>query len=102
MRKELNIGLTSPDLERVVRIIQKSPSIQDAILFGSRAKGTFSPGSDIDIALKGEDLVLNDVLDLKIALEELNLPYRFDLVIYDRITEEALKEHITRVGISLL
>lgn len=85
-----------------MRIIQKSPNIQDAILFGSRAKGTFSPGSDIDIALKGKDIVLNDVLDLKTALEELNLPYKFDLVIYDRITEEALKEHITRVGISLL
>ena len=102
MSKDLNIGLSKNDLESIVRIIKKNPKIEDAVLFGSRAKGTFSDGSDIDIALKGKEILLNDVLDLSIELEELYLPYKFDLIIYDRIKEEALKDHINRVGISLI
>jgi predicted nucleotidyltransferase len=81
-----------------LKLLQKVDSV---ILFGSRAKGTFSNGSDIDIALKGENIVLNDVLDLLNALDELLLPYKFDIVIFDRIEDDVLKEHINRVGISL-
>ena len=101
MSKILKVGLSSNDLERIIRIIKKCPKIKDAILFGSRAKGTFSNGSDIDIALKGKDILLNDILDLSIELDELYLPYKFDLVIYDRIKEDALKDHINTIGISL-
>jgi predicted nucleotidyltransferase len=71
-------------------------------LFGSRAKGTYSNGSDIDIALKGGNILLNDRLDLSNTLEELLLPFKFDLIIYDRITESALIDHINKVGISLI
>ena len=102
MNENLNIGINHSDLERIVRIMENSPKIEDAILFGSRAKGTFSNGSDIDIALKGNGLLLNDVLDLSIELDDLYLPYKFDLIIYDRIKEEALKDHLIRVGISLM
>jgi len=101
MSRNLKVGLSSNDLERIIRIIKKCPKIKDAILFGSRAKGTFSNGSDIDIALKGKDILLNDILDLSIELDELYLPYKFDLVIYDRIKEDALKDHINTIGISL-
>ncbi len=102
MNNTLHIGLSKEDIEDIVRVIKKSEKVQKAILFGSRAKGTFTNGSDIDLALKGTNLVLNDVLDLSIDLDALNLPYKFDLIIYDRIKEEALKEHINRVGVSLL
>jgi predicted nucleotidyltransferase len=101
MSRNPNTGLSDKDLDNIVRIIEKNSKIEDAVLFGSRAKGTFSNGSDIDIALKGKDISLNDVLDLSIELEELFLPYKFDLVIYERIKEEALKDHITRVGVSI-
>ncbi|MBI9064426.1 MAG: nucleotidyltransferase domain-containing protein [Marinilabiliaceae bacterium] len=101
MSRKLKVGISSNDLERIIRIIKKCPKIEDAILFGSRAKGTFSNGSDIDIALKGKDILLNDILDLSIELDELYLPYKFDLIIYDRIKEDALKDHINRIGISL-
>ena len=75
--------------------------ISTAILFGSRAKGSFEPGSDIDIAIKGSELNLNVIIELKIILDDLLLPYKFDIVIYDRISEPALLDHINRVGISL-
>ncbi len=98
----LHIGLSKTDIEGIVTVIRKSDKVKEAILFGSRAKGTFTNGSDIDLALKGTNLGLNDILDLSIELDSLNLPYKFDLIIYDRIKEEALKEHINRVGIALL
>lgn len=95
-------GLDNMDLENILKIIKSCQKVDSAILFGSRAKGTFSNGSDIDIALKGENIVLNDVLDLLNELDDLLLPYKFDLVIFDRIEEVELKEHINRVGISII
>ncbi|MBG0781990.1 MAG: nucleotidyltransferase domain-containing protein [Bacteroidales bacterium] len=102
MRNDLNIGLSINDLESIRRVIKSFPKIDDAVLFGSRAKGTYSNGSDIDIALKGGNILLNDRLDLSNTLEELLLPFKFDLIIYDRITESALIDHINKVGISLI
>lgn len=102
MNNNSNTGLTFSDLTNIKRIITKHPKITNALLFGSRAMGTFSNGSDIDIAFKGNSILLNDVIDISIELEELLLPYKFDLIIFDRITEEALKEHINRVGIPII
>jgi predicted nucleotidyltransferase len=102
MRNDLNIRLSINDLESIRRVIKSFPKIDDAVLFGSRAKGTYSNGSDIDIALKGGNILLNDRLDLSNTLEELLLPFKFDLIIYDRITESALIDHINKVGISLI
>ena len=101
MNNASKFGLDNMDLENILKIIKSCQKVDSAILFGSRAKGTFSNGSGIDIALKGENIVLNDVLDLLNELDDLLLPYKFDLVIFDRIEEVELKEHINRVGISL-
>lgn len=81
MRNDLNIELSINDLESIRRVIKSFPKIDDAVLFGSRAKGTYSNGSDIDIALKGGNILLNDRLDLSNTLEELLLPFKFDLII---------------------
>lgn len=69
-------------------------------MFGSRAKGNYKPGSDIDLAVKGP--VEKDTLSkLLTAFEESLLPYFVDVVVYDRLQNEALREHIDRVGISI-
>jgi type I restriction enzyme S subunit len=70
-------------------------------LFGSRAKGNYKPGSDIDIALWGDELNAKDILSLHVSWNELELPYKLDLLNYTAIKEPALKEHIDRVGIEL-
>ena len=101
MRNNDNFGLSIADLENVLSILKKNTKIKQVILFGSRAKGNFKPGSDVDIALKGEGLKLKDILDASIEIDELLLPYKFDLIIYDRINEIALVEHIDRIGIVL-
>ena len=101
MDENRQYGLLVSDIENVLRILQENRNISKAVLFGSRAIGTQKVGSDIDIAINGVNLTLDDVLEVSIEIEELSLPYKFDLVIYDRIKEKALVEHINRVGIVL-
>jgi len=91
-------GIDKSDIKNIVAILKENNKVQKIILFGSRAKSTHSNGSDIDIALKGNNLNTNDVLSLSVELDELDLPYKIDLVIYDRIEEKSLKEHIDRAG----
>lgn len=95
-------GINAKDISRITQVITDAGNIREALLFGSRAKGNFRPGSDIDLALKGVGLTLKDILRVSAALDDLDLPYQIDLVIYDRITETALKDHIDRLGIDLL
>lgn len=98
----LKYGLSGNELEKVIRLIGQNRKVDKVILFGSRAKGNFQNGSDIDLALKGKNLNLDDILNLSIDFDHLDLPYKYDLVIYDRIKDPALVEHINRVGIVLL
>lgn len=92
-------GLNQTELDAIVQAIAQMDNITEAILFGSRAKGTYRNGSDIDLALKGNKLGLQELTTLYAALDELPLLYKFDLVIFDRITKPALVEHIERVGV---
>ena len=91
-------GLSTEDLEKLVTILGTNKGVEAAFLFGSRAKGTHSNGSDIDIALRGETLTLNDILSLKGQIEEFNLPYKIDLILIHRIENNDLIAHINRVG----
>lgn len=94
-------GLSESDLNDIVFILSKNELINEIILFGSRAKGNYSNGSDIDLALKGDDLKLTDIVNASLELDELYLPYKIDLIIYQRIKEIELKKHIDRVGKTL-
>lgn len=95
-------GLKKKDIYRMARVIMGVGNIREALVFGSRAKENYRPGSDIDLALKGDGLTLKDILRLSTALDDLDLPYHIDVVIYDRIGEPGLKDHIDRLGIDLL
>ena len=101
MTENRKYGLLKKDIDSLVSIISSNQKVDKIILFGSRAKNNFTAGSDIDLALKGNLLKLNDVLDFKIKAENLSLPYKIDLIIYDCIKEPDLISHIDRVGINL-
>ena len=74
--------------------------MREAVLFGSRAKGNYKKGSDIDIAVKGP--VEKDALaQLMMAFDESLLPYLVDVVVYANLENEALREHIDRVGVRI-
>lgn len=92
-------GLHQQDLAEIERIFNKFPAVEEAILFGSRAKRTYRKGSDVDIALKGRKIDYGLVNILSALLnEESTMPYFFDIVHYDTLTNEELRAHIDRVG----
>lgn len=103
MIKHMNnsFGLKPGDLESIVAIIGKYPEIEEAIIFGSRAKGNFKNGSDVDIAIKGPLVNFRSVAATSYLLnEETLMPYQFDVVNYRTIKNIDLINHINRVGIS--
>lgn len=92
-------GLENSVIEKIVAELEKLPVIESAILYGSRAKGNYRNGSDIDLTLTGEKLTAKALYRLDNALEELLLPYSIDLSILKEIDNPRLLEHIQRVGI---
>jgi predicted nucleotidyltransferase len=93
-------GLTATDLEAITTVLGSKPRVDKAIIFGSRAKGNHKPGSDVDIALKGNELTFDDVAGISYLLnEETSMPYKFDILNYHTIKEPELKAHIDRAGI---
>ncbi|MFZ3053198.1 MAG: nucleotidyltransferase domain-containing protein [Sulfuricurvum sp.] len=89
------IGLSDSELQTLRDVFSRFSDISEVILFGSRARGTHRPSSDVDLALKGKNLSIDTLAKLRYILEEeTNLPYFFDIVIYDRVENEALKREI--------
>ena len=85
-------GLKDIELKEIIDTL-KSIDVKQAIIFGSRAKENFKNGSDIDLAIDGDEKLAHYLLN-----EETNLPYFFDVINLSKITNENLKEHIKRVG----
>lgn len=94
-------GLTDKQLVQIRQVLSRTPRLERAILFGSRAKGTNHPGSDVDLALFGDSFTLRDRFRLDNDLDDLDLPFTFDLLLYDQLTNPALRDHIDRVGVTL-
>jgi predicted nucleotidyltransferase len=98
----MDFGLRQQDLKEIVAILQKFSAVEEAIIFGSRAKGTYRKGSDIDIAVKGREIDQGVIAALSDQLnEESATPYFFDVVHFEEISEQELIEHINRVGQSI-
>lgn len=77
------------------------PEIAQVILYGSRAKGNFQNGSDIDLVIKGESVSHSQLLALENRLDDLLLPYSMDLSLLHEIGNPELIGHIQRVGVVL-
>ena len=99
MNRMTEFGFSAESAEWILRVLRVFPEIDEAVIFGSRAKGNFKPGSDVDIAVKGRFPEYTYSERIRNMLQEgLYLPYFFDVVDYARIKEPSLKEHIDRVG----
>ena len=94
----MKYGLKEQTINKILKVFQSFPEIEEAILYGSRAKGYFKPGSDIDLTIKGKNLNLQLINKIDLKLDDLLLPYTFDLSIYNQIDNSDLLEHIKRVG----
>ncbi|MCF6159411.1 MAG: nucleotidyltransferase domain-containing protein [wastewater metagenome] len=97
----LRFGLKKATIQKICAVLAKYPQVERAILYGSRAKGNYKTGSDIDLTLLGgTDLTLNVVHKILNNLDELLLPYTIDLSIFNNINDSDLIEHIQRVGVT--
>lgn len=94
-------GLTDKTLTQITGVLACFSDVEKDVLFGSRAKGTHKPGSDIDLALLGEKLDWRTIGRIETALDDLPLPHRFSLVIFNDRTDPEVAAHIRRVGIQL-
>jgi len=95
-------GLQDIDIKLILESAKSFPEISQLILFGSRAKGTYKKGSDVDLVIKGASVTYDTAVKLADVLnEEKPLPYYFDVIHYESITEPRLIEHIDRVGVVL-
>lgn len=92
--------LTDHELALVRDVFRRHPAVSAAILFGSRAKGTHTARSDVDLAIEG-DVTPLEAEALAGDLDELPLPYRFEVQALRRIAHQPLREHIDRVGIRI-
>ncbi len=94
-------GLAQNAIDRILDILADYPEIKRITLFGSRAKGNYRPGSDIDLCLDAPTLDLSRQLDIETRLDDLLLPWKIDLLLRHNINNPALLEHIERVGIRI-
>ena len=94
-------GLSSEILKKLGTVSRSHTAVEQVILFGSRAINRHQYSSDIDLALKGTQLNFSNMLQLKSAIDDLMLPHKVDLVIYETIQNKDLKKHIDRIGIVL-
>ena len=93
----MKFGLETRVIEKILEVFQNFTGLDEAIIYGSRALGTYKKGSDIDLTFKGV-LSFEEMLRIEAQLEEIMLPYTFDLSLYSSLKNQELLEHIERLG----
>ncbi|MFY0666357.1 MAG: nucleotidyltransferase domain-containing protein [Natronospirillum sp.] len=102
MNSRQDTGLTLQDQIDIARAAARIENLESLVLFGSRAKGNYRKGSDVDLAIKGPSVTYESVIQLAVELNETSaMPYFFDVLHYDTLQEPDLKAHIDRVGIEI-
>ena len=92
-------GLKPHIIEQTNAIFRKYPEISKVILYGSRAKGNYRNGSDIDLSIFADEIDLTTLQKIETEIDNLLLPYTFDISIFKNINNQNLIEHIERVGV---
>lgn len=91
-------GLTEEAVLEIQEILHRYPDIDHAVIYGSRAKGNYRNGSDIDLTLFGDKVDFRTVSAISGAFDDSLLPYTFDVSSFGQITNDELRDHIRRVG----
>lgn len=94
-------GLTDMEMRKLTGVFARNRRIEKVILYGSRAKGNPKSFSDVDITLVGEELSRGDLNQVIREVDDLLLPYQFDISLWHKLRNEALIEHIDRRGIEI-
>ncbi len=91
-------GLQPRDINLINKCFENHPNIRAVIIYGSRAKGNFKNGSDIDLTIEGEGISYQELLAIDNELDDILLPYKIDLSVKKNISNTDLLAHIERVG----
>ncbi len=94
----MNFGLKQETIDKINSVFAKYPEVEEVVIYGSRAKGNYRNGSDIDITLKGEHLTSQILSRINSDIDDLNTPYMFDISIFHKLHSTDFIEHIVRVG----
>lgn len=94
----MKYGLPDHTVNQICAVLAQYPQVERAVLYGSRAKGNFKLGSDIDLTLHGPDLTQKLCNSIAEALDDLLLPYSIDLSVFEKLHHPELEAHIQRVG----
>ncbi|PQJ94952.1 nucleotidyltransferase domain-containing protein [Chromatium okenii] len=94
----MEFGLSANVCAVVRTILNQYPAVQKAVIYGSRAKGNYHNGSDIDLTLLGDALDYDTLSAIAWALDDSDIPHTVDLSLFETIENPALREHIHRVG----
>ena len=97
----MNHGLSEQTISAIRGVLTAFPQVEKAVLYGSRAKGTFKTGSDIDLTLFGGELTDRILSRIYWALDDLLLPYKIDLSRFQDLRHPGLIDHIQRVGLPI-
>ena len=95
----MQFGLKPDTIARINGVLLAHPEVEQAMLYGSRAKGNYRAGSDIDLFLKGETITLTQLMKIENELDDLLLPYKIDLSLHHALDNPELIDHIRRVGL---
>ncbi len=91
-------GLQQKDITAINQCFEQFSQIEQVIIYGSRAKGNYKNGSDIDLTIIG-NLDYRNLLKLENNIDDLLLPYKIDISLFNKINSTELIEHINRFGI---
>ena len=91
----MKFGLNQKTINKINSVFELHSQIEEVLIYGSRAKGNYREGSDIDITLIGKNIELSKINE---NIDDLNTPYLFDISIFDKLESKDLIEHINRVG----
>ncbi len=94
----MEYGIPAEDIEHIKEVFRSFPKIEKVLLFGSRAMGNYSSGSDIDLVVVGDAITFSDMLDISDSLDRLGMLYTFDMHHLDAIKDPEVTSHIARVA----
>lgn len=94
----MNFGLSDIVINELRDVFRKYGNIEKVLIFGSRSKGNFREGSDIDLAAVGTDITPQQLFEISLDIENLDLLYQVDLLNYNTHKDTPIGRHIDRVG----
>lgn len=94
----MKFGLEEDTINKINGVFRQHENIEEVIIYGSRAKGNYKTGSDIDLTIKSKTVTLTELLQVENQMDDILLAYKIDLSLFHQISNNDLIDHISRIG----